>query len=111
MNLALAIALQAAVPSSPIREVPADFDVSKVKPADPARSCGSQRSDEIVVCGRRPGNGSYPLEEMAKIFERDPLKAETSIGGGATARAYVESVEMPGGQRSKRFMIGTGLKF
>lgn len=111
MHLFLALAVQAATPSSSIREVPPDFDVSRIKPADPARSCGSRRRDEIVVCGRRPGTGSYPLEEMAKIFERGPLKAEMSIGGGATARAYAETVEMPGGQRSKRFMIGTNLKF
>ena len=72
--------------------------------------CTSQDSSEIVVCGRRGGVG-YPMDKWARIFEQKPLVAETGIGAGATVRAYVESVEMPNGELSKRMMVGIRLPF
>lgn len=45
------------------------------------------------------------------MLKTGPLLAEKSIGPGAVLRAYVESVEMPGGQISKRAMVGAKVGF
>ena len=109
MSLALLLALQAAAPApaEPIRAI--DFDLAKVKPADLCRTGGGPGS-EIVVCGRRPP-GIFDFEKWERLFRTGPLLAETAIGPGAVARAYVESVEMPGGQVSKRAMVGVKVGF
>jgi hypothetical protein len=112
MGLALALALQAAAPTAPPAPAPIDFDLATYRPSepDPGR-CASDEGEEIVVCGRRQLRNEYPLEEMERLFGTKPLIAETSIGGGATARAFVDSVEMPGGQISKRAMVGIKMRF
>ena len=107
MSLALLLALQAA-PTAPTERLPIDFDLAQVKPGDPCRTGGGGGSD-IVVCGRRPG--SYDYEKWERLFETGPLLAEKGIGPGTVARAYVESVAMPGGQVSKRAMVGVRVKF
>lgn len=43
---------------------------------------------------------------MDRLFTPKSVIAEIGIGGGATACAYAESVEMHGGQVSKRIMFG-----
>jgi hypothetical protein len=106
MRLALLIALQAA-PQAPEGLPAIDFDLATAKPSDPCRS-GAAGSD-IVVCGRR--RSDYDMEKWARIFRTEPLVAETAIGRGAVARAYSESVAMPGGQVSKRAMVGIKLPF
>ena len=108
MRLALLLTLQAA-PRAPVERLPVDFDLATVKPADPCRTGGGGGSD-IVVCGRRP-RGDYDMEKWERVFRTGPLVAEKSIGPGAVARAYVESVAMPGGQVSKRVMVGIKVKF
>jgi hypothetical protein len=108
MSLALLLALQAAPPAPPGRLLPIDFDLAKVKPADRCETGGG--GSDIVVCGRRPGGG-YDLEKWERRFRTGPLLAEKGIGPGAVVRAYVESVEMPGGQISKRAMVGVRMKF
>lgn len=110
MALALWLALQAASAAAPI-----DFDLAEA-PAEAAapglrRACRGADADEIVVCGRRPRGGDYPLEAMARVFEAKPIVAETGIGGGAKARAFVESVTMPNGEISNRVMVGIKLPF
>jgi hypothetical protein len=107
MSLALLLALQAAAPPAPPLRI--DFDLATVKPDDPCRTGGGGGGSDIVVCGRRPG--TYQYEKWERLFRTDPLLAETGLGGGAVARAYAESVEMPGGQISKRAMVGVRLKF
>jgi hypothetical protein len=107
MSLTLLLALQVA-PQAPAGPLPIDFDLASVKPADPCRTGGGGGSD-IVVCGRRPG--SFDYEKWERVFRTGPLLAETSIGPGAVARAYVESVAMPGGQISKRAMVGIKIGF
>jgi hypothetical protein len=110
MSLALLLALQAAPPApAPAQPLAIDFDLARVKPGDPCRTGGGGGSD-IVVCGRRP-SGVFDFEKWERVFRTGPLLAETSIGPGAVARAYVESVEMPGGQVSKRAMVGVRVKF
>ena len=114
MNLALLLALQAAGSTPPQARIASDFDLRTFRPSEEAerqRRCAGQDPSEIVVCGRRPLRNAYPLEEMERKFAAKPFVAETDIGGGATARAYLESVEMPGGQVSKRIMFGIKSKF
>ena len=108
MSLALLLALQAAPPAPDGPLLPTDFDLAAVKPAD---RCGTGGGGaDIVVCGRRPP-GAYDFEKWERVFRTGPLRAETAIGGGAVASAYVESVAMPGGQVSKRAMVGVKLGF
>ncbi len=109
MSLALLLALQAAPPASaePLR---IGFDLAQVKPADPCATGGGGGGSDIVVCGRRP-RADYDLEKWERVFRTGPLLAEKAIGPGAVARAYVESVAMPGGQVSKRAMVGIKLAF
>jgi hypothetical protein len=107
MSLALLLAFQAA-PQAPVGPLPIDFDLAALKPGDPCRTGGGGGSD-IVVCGRRSGDFDY--EKWERVFRTGPLLAERSIGPGAVARAYVESVEMPQGQISKRAMVGVKVKF
>jgi hypothetical protein len=107
MRLALLLALQAA-PPAPADPLPIDFDLARVKPADPCATGGA--GSDIVVCGRRP-RGTFDMEKWERVFRTGPLLAEKSIGGGAVARAYVESVAMPGGQVSKRAMVGIKIGF
>lgn len=107
MKLALLLALQAA-PPGPAEPLPIDFDLARVKPADPCETGGG--GSDIVVCGRRPG-GAYDLEKWERVFRTKPLVAERSVGRGAVARAYVESAGMPGGQISKRAMLGVKIGF
>ncbi|MET1113214.1 MAG: hypothetical protein ABWX67_16980 [Allosphingosinicella sp.] len=108
MSLALLLVLQAAPQEPPGQPLPIDFDLAKVKPADPCRTGGGGGSD-IVVCGRRPG--SYDYEKWERLFRTGPLVAEKGIGPGTVVRAYVESVAMPGGQVSNRAMVGVRVKF
>ncbi len=114
MNLALMLALQVAAPAAAAAAptAAADFDLAKYRPsADPDRGCGEGEGGEIVVCGRRRRPEAYPYDKMERKFAKGPIVAEKDIGGGATARAYVESVDMPGGQTSKRVMVGVRLPF
>lgn len=111
MTPLLLIALQSAPAPAPPPAEPhrVDFDLRTYKPS---RDCGDTAgADTILVCGRRPGGGAYPLERMAKIFEPGPMDAETGLFGTVRGRAYVEEVPMPGGQVSKRVMIGIKLPF
>jgi hypothetical protein len=108
MSLALLLALQAAPPAPAEPLLPIDFDLASVKPADPCET-GAAGSD-VVVCGRRPG-GVYDYEKWEREFRTRPLLAEKGIGRGAVVRAYTESVEMPGGQISKRAMVGIRMGF
>lgn len=107
MSLALLLALQSApqAPTAPPLRI--DFDLAKVKPADPCKTGGG--GSIIVVCGRRPKD--FDFEKWERLFKTDPLLAEKSLGPGTVARAYVESAGMPGGQNSKRAMVGIRVKF
>jgi hypothetical protein len=91
--------------------LPITFDLAKYRPSDAdwedRRDCGPEDPSEIVVCApRRRGGAPIRSRKMERRFRRKPVLAEKDIGGGATARAYVESAEMPGGQTSKRGMVG-----
>jgi hypothetical protein len=63
-----------------------------------------------VVCGRRSPD-SYDFEKWERVFRTGPPLAQTPIGRGAIARAYVDSVAMPNGETSKRAMVGIKVGF
>jgi hypothetical protein len=109
LEIALVIlALQAAGAQPPAAVAAIDFDLAKYR-MEPG--CGTGGGSEIVVCGRRPSGGAYPYEEMERLFAAKPLVAETDIGGGATAGAYVQRAEMPNGEISTRFVVGIKVGF
>jgi hypothetical protein len=110
MTLSLLIAFQAA--AVPAGAAPIAFDLAKYRPAPDANGpCAAQGAGDIVVCGRRESGGDYPLSEMERQFREKPIVAERSIAPGTSVRAYGDSVAMPGGQVSKRAMVGVRLRF
>jgi hypothetical protein len=114
MALTLLLALQAAAsPAERGAVAPVDFDLARAKPGEPVlrRACAGATPGEIVVCGRPPPGGDYPLEEMAKIYETGPLDSEVSLGDGVRGSVTVDSVAMPNGEISKRVMVNVGVKF
>jgi hypothetical protein len=114
MALTLLLALQAAAnPAERGAVAPVDFDLARAKPGEPAlrRACVGAAPGEIVVCGRPPPGGDYPLEEMAKIYESGPRESGISLGDGVRGTVTVDSVVMPNGEISKRVMVNVGVKF
>jgi hypothetical protein len=113
MSLALLIALQAAAPAAggkPVDVRTIEFDLSRYRPAPVA--CARSPGD-ILVCGRRPAGsiGAAEMARLAKLYEQGPIDAETGLFGKVRGRVYTEEVGMPGGQVSKRAMIGIRLPF
>ena len=112
MGLAWMFAVQAAT-AAPSAPAPIGFDLAKHRPARAAeagRGCAAQSDSDIVVCGRRGGDG-YRLRELDGPDAEKPLVAEVGIGGGAKGRAYVEGVELQQGLVSKRVMVGVKVGF
>jgi hypothetical protein len=107
MALLLLLALQATAPA--LRAI--DFDLARLRAPDARPSQGEGEGAQVVVIGRRPPPNAYRLPDLTGRWQERPVRAETSLGGGAVARAYVESVEFPGGQISQRVMVGIGLPF
>jgi hypothetical protein len=118
MSVALLIAFQAAAAPAPtpaadpkpvdFRTI--DFDLSRYRPTPAA--CAPSPGD-ILVCGRRPA-GSLSAAEMARLarlYEQGPIDAETGLVGNVRGRVYTEEVPMPGGQVSKRVLVGIRLPF
>ena len=106
MAAAFLIALQAAASPAPA-PVPIDFDLARLARA---QDCRGDWSAEIVVCGRLSPSEGYPLAEMARRYERPPLRAELGVGG-ATGRVYTEQVDFGQGRVSNRVMIGVRTRF
>ena len=109
------LAFQASAAAAPAPTVPSDFDLARLPSQEMSlsgrRSCTRGAGEEIVVCGRRESGGDYPLAEEARRFATPPLRAEASIGGGASARVYTESVGIGPGVVSNRVMFGVRLPF
>lgn len=109
MALIFLLALQAAAPPAASPEIrPISFDLARYR-AGPAE-CGRPTGSDILVCGRRPANG-YPLDAMAKLFERGALMAETGLGGSLRGAVVVESADFPGGMRSNRLLVRVKMPF
>jgi hypothetical protein len=114
MKLFLLLSVQAAAAPAPapapVKVEPIDFDLAKVKPADPCDDRAQGQGSEIVVCGHRKPY-AYPLEAMAKIYEPKPLRAQVGLGHGATGDVHVEQVELGPGLKTNRVMVGIKLPF
>jgi hypothetical protein len=115
MKLFLLLSLQAAAAPAPAPPASSKvdairFDLARVRPADPLADCDRSDGSEIVVCGRRKAY-AYPLDKMAKIYERGPLRAETGIGGGATVDVHVEDAQLGSGLISHRVMLRLKMPF
>jgi hypothetical protein len=114
MALALLLAFQAAAAPAPAPPAPPalatiDFDLARYRPAEPG---GCERGAEaIIVCGRRRGNGAYPMPEMERRFAFHPFVAETGLAGTTTANIHSEAVAMDRGLVSNRIMVGIKLPF
>jgi hypothetical protein len=88
MTAAFLIALQAAT-AAPAVPAPIDFnlaELAKRQEWEAVAGCGARDPGQILVCGRRPGNGDFPLEKWERVFAEKPLAAELGLGGGAKAR-------------------------
>ena len=102
MSLSLILALQAAPPLAAI-----DFDLARLRRAEPwetGRRCAAGDREAITVCGRRSG-GAYPLDEMARIFEPRPLRAEMGVADNMTGDVHVEAGPIDRGAASNRAMV------
>ena len=115
MSLSLILALQAAMPAAPPALAAIDFDLSRLQPAGaepwlPGRRCAAGDPEAITICGRRT-RGVYPLDEMARIFEPRPLRAEMSVADNMTADVHVEAGPIDRGAASNRAMVRLRLGF
>ena len=112
MAAALLIALQAAAagPAPAAAPIPIDFDLARAARGFRSEDCGLESGSTIVVCGRLSPRNAYPLAEMARRYERGPLRAEFGVGG-ATGRIYTEQVDFGMGNISNRVMFGIRTRF
>jgi hypothetical protein len=113
MPLALLLALQAAAAAAPaIARI--DFDLARFSEIDLGLGRGTCRRDDpnaIVVCGRR-GNGTYPLDRMARIFEPGRIVARTHLTGHLTGDVHLERGDFADrGVVPNRIMVGLRLPF
>jgi hypothetical protein len=115
MSLRLILALQAATPAAPPAPAAIDFDLARYRAAGAelwtaSRRCAAGDPTAITVCGRRSG-GAYPLDEMARVFEPRPLRAEMNVADNMTADVAVEAAPMDRGAVSNRAMVRLRLGF
>ena len=92
-----------------------DFDLARYSEAELGLGRGAcNRADPsaIVVCARR-GHGTYPLEQMARIFEPHRLVAETGLSGNLSGNVHVERGDIAAdrGAVPQRIMVGLRLPF
>ena len=120
MSISLLLALQAAgaAPAPPPAIQPIDFDLARVRPFEVGDAadqmplnCRGADDPEIVVCGRRPSGGVFPMEEMARLFAVEPLVAEARLTGDLVGSVVAESVALNRGEVSNRMMVRLRLPF
>lgn len=73
-------------------------------------TCTSGDPKEVVVCGSREKSQRYRLPKLSPEYDRRALRAEAKIAG-MPARAHVDGVGLPGGQKSKRIMLTISTAF
>src|ERR1044072_1033468 len=113
MSLVRAMLIQPAAPAPPAPLAAIDFDLARYRPAGdwtPGPHCDRADPLAITVCGRR-SRGTYPLEEMALIFEPRPIRPETGITGNVRGDIHGESVALDRGAVSNRVMLRVGIPF
>jgi hypothetical protein len=63
------------------------------------------------VCASREHDSRYRLPKLSQKYERGAFRGETELAPGLHASAHVNSVELPGGAKSKRVLLSIGLGF
>lgn len=120
MSLPLLLAFQTAAAAAPVPEIvlaPIDFDLASVRRLDPdrdairAQGCDRSDPDAIVVCGRRPTGGTYPVGQWERIFALDPIRAEMRLTGNMVGSAVVDQVVLDRGAVSNRVMLRIRMPF
>ena len=66
---------------------------------------------DIVICGSRPGESPYRMPRLPERYDPKKIRAETNVIAGVHARAHVDAVDMPDGNRSNRLMVTIGIPF
>jgi len=121
MALILVLALQAAAPARALPAtprwamiappagaagVPDDFDLASYAPRPDPRCLGAGGGEEVVVCGRRGGTGTYPLARMTALYAPAPIRAEMDLGGNVQGNVHLESAPGDRGAVANRVMVG-----
>ena len=113
MSMTLMLALQAAAAPAPAL-LDLDFDLARFSETAPGLGRSACRRDDphaITVCARR-GHGTYPLEEMARVFEPGRIVAETRLTGNLTGDVHLERGHFADrGAVPQRIMVGLRLPF
>jgi hypothetical protein len=76
-----------------------------------AIECPSRKANEVVVCGSRSGQSAYRISKLPERYDAKRIRAETNVASGVHARAHVDSVTMPDGNRSNRLMVTLSTAF
>ena len=118
MNLLLALQAASVAPAPAPVIQPIQFDLAPVRPFEVGNAatqaplnCRTADDPEIVVCGRRPSGGVYPIEEMARLFAVEPLLAETRLNDNLVGSVVAESATLGRGEVSNRIMVRLRLPF
>ena len=74
-------------------------------------ACPRGASGEVVICGSRPGENPYRLPRLPERYDPKKIRAETNVIADVHARAHVDTVDMPDGNRSNRLMVTIGIPF
>jgi hypothetical protein len=76
-----------------------------------AAACPRGAGGEVVICGSRPGENPYRLPRLPERYDPKKIRAETNVIADVHARAHVDTVDMPDGNRSNRLMVTIGIPF
>jgi len=80
-------------------------------PSSYTDGCPRGASGEVVICGSRPGESPYRMPRLPERYDPKKIRAETNVIAGVNARAHVDTVDMPDGNRSNRLMVTIGIPF
>jgi hypothetical protein len=72
--------------------------------------CGPGGPNQIVVCGSRQKVQRYRLPKLPDKYDARAIRAETKIAG-MSAGMHINSVDLPGGQKSDRVLLTIATSF
>jgi hypothetical protein len=115
MSLAFSLLIQAAAAPAPPGIAVIDFDLGRFQPSGlrefgDRRGCDRSDPTAITICARRPA-ASYPLDEMARIFEPGRIVAETRLAPGIMGDIHVEEGPADRGVTPQRLMVRARIPF
>lgn len=102
-------------PTTPGAIATIDFDLARIGEEQrdllaTRRRC-DPNGDAIIVCGRRPDGGDYPLAAWERLFALAPPRAEARLFGNSTVGVELEQVELQPGLISNRVMLRLRTRF